>query len=67
MFNNMKPIYARSARAVLGFFYLISLLISCKDSQFLIFLILRLMNLTDWMSKVCGFYIFPSFRTDITV
>ena len=67
MFNNMKPIYAHSARAVLGFFYLISLLISCKDSQFLIFLILRLMNLTDWMSKVCGFYIFPSFRTDIKV
>ena len=67
MFNNMKPIYAHSAWAVLGFSYLISLLISCKDSQFLIFLILRLMNLTYWMSEVCGFYIFPSFRTDITV
>ena len=67
MFNNMKPIYAHYARAVLGFSYLISLLISCKDAQFLIFLMLRLMNLTDWMSKVSGFYIFPSFRTDITV
>ena len=62
MFNKMKPIYAHSARAGLGFSYLISLLISCKDSEFLIFLILRLYESDRLDVKSLWFLYFPYFQ-----
>ena len=62
MFNKMKPIYAHSARAGLGFSYLISLSISCKDSEFLIFLILRLYESDRLDVKSLWFLYFPYFQ-----
>ena len=67
MFNQMKPIFATCFLHILqgqtlAFHTLISLLNSCKDSQFLIFLdtmthSLGPTNLTDWMPQ-CVVFIF---------
>ena len=67
MFNQMKPIFATHFLRILqgqasGFHTFISLLNSCKDLQFLIFLgtmahILSPRNLTDWMPQ-CVVFIF---------
>ena len=62
MFHKMKPIYAHSARAGLGFSYSINLLISCKDLQFLIILIITLYESDRLDVKSLWFLYFPYFQ-----